>query len=269
MRIALLYFLLLTTITVSAQKKDVTIKVVPIIRDTINLRGYLYQSDGKPAKYFFITSSYSQAAYVYSYNVDVKIRAMTDTNGYFELHGARLYDTLTVDHQLFYGPLHYYNRGSRYMVIYLPPLKVIDITPDKPVIIARKRINPKPKAVYNPKYDASTMDFLDAHVLPRYTGADRNSNKNQYVVFADSVQAHISYPAKAIANNIEGLVKVSFTIDRNGTLAFKLLQGIGYGCDEEVINTIRNLSGWIPAIEAGRPMIVEQTISVEFKLTDK
>jgi hypothetical protein len=257
--------MLLVTTVAFAQEK-----VVPIIRDTINLRGYIFQSDGKPAQHFMITSSYSLATEYSAYaNIDAKLRTQTDTNGYFELHGARPYDTLTMDQQLFYGFQHYYNRGSRYMVIYLPPLKIVDITSDKPVIITQNRINPKAPAVYHPKPNMATVDFFDVHVLPRYKGLDYNSSKNQYVVFTDSLLARINYPAKAIANNVEGLVKVSFTVDRNSILSFKLLQGIGYGCDEEVINAIRQLPGWVPAIYNGRIIIVEQTVSVEFKLTDK
>ena len=262
MKITLICSLLLFTTVTFAQET--------IIRDTINLRGYIYQSDGKPAKYFKIISTYSLATEYSAYaNIDAKLWALTDTNGYFELRGARPYDTLTMDYQLFYGPQYYYNRGSRYMVIYLPPLKVVDITTDKPVIITQKRKYPKAPAVYHPKLNMSTVDFFDVHVLPRYKGLDYNSSKNQYIVFTDSLRARINYPAKAIANNIEGLVKVSFTVDRDGKLNFKLLQGIGYGCDEEVINAIRHLPGWVPAIDNGRPIAVEQTVSVEFKLTDK
>jgi TonB family protein len=80
----------------------------------------------------------------------------------------------------------------------------------------------------------------------------------------------VHYPTKAIENNIEGTVQVSFKVERNGIPdEFKILKGIGYGCDDELINTIKRLGGWIPGIENGRPVVMVQTVSVEFKLTDK
>jgi TonB family protein len=262
MKIILFCYLLILTTLNFAQEKPET-----IIRDTINLRGYIYQSDGKPAKYFEITSSYIQADCNYANTNKIKIAATTDTNGYFKLHGAKLYDTLTINHQLLYSPQYFYNRGSRFMIIYLPPLKAIDLTADKPVIIAQRRLHPKAQAVYHPK-PAGNAEYFEVHTLPRYIGAG-SRKYDQSLSFTDSLTAHITYPPKAIANNIEGLVKISFTVGMKGEFNFKLLQGIGYGCDEEVINAIRKLSGWIPAINNGRALPVDQTISVEFKLTDK
>lgn len=143
MKIGLFCSFLLLTTAVLAQDKSVT-----ITRDTINLRGYIYQSDGKPAKYQRIESSYQQ---IYYTNYNFKLGTSTDSNGYFELKGARPYDTLDISSRELYNIGPYYNRGSRYMVIYLPPLKTFAINSDTPIVISQKRHMPKEKAVYHPE----------------------------------------------------------------------------------------------------------------------
>ena len=95
---------------------------------------------------------------------------MTDTNGYFELRGAKLYDTLTINHQLLYNPQYFYNRGSRFMIIYLPSLKVIDLTTDKSVFITQRRLHSKAQAVYHP-IPTGNAEYFEVHTLPRYIGA--------------------------------------------------------------------------------------------------
>jgi len=257
MKIALFCSLLLLTTAAFAQET--------IIRDTINLRGYIYQSDGKPAKYAYLESSYRQIDY--SGYKNLKLSARTDTNGYFELNGACPYDTLTLrSHELYnIGP--YYNKGSRYMVIYLPS-RIVDITANNPIIITVKRRHPKPKAIYHPEAFNGCILFSEVYLLPSPIG--KKNRRISFADYADSIRAHIKYPSNAIAHNIEGTVKIVFTVEKDESLSnFKILQGIGYGCDEEVINTIKHTLKWEPGINNGRAFAMDETISVEFKLTDK
>jgi TonB family protein len=251
--------LFLTTITF-AQEKPAT-----IIRDTINLRGYIYQSDGKPAKYEYLESCYSQTEYS---NYNFKLATRADTNGYFELKGACPYDTLILSSHELYNGGPYYNKGSRYMIIYLPPLKTFALNTDTPIIISRKRVGKKAKAIYHPEHTNILIDFMACCYTPLPKGGwDR---KKRFTNFIDSVKAHINYPVNAITHNIEGTVIIGFTIEKDGSLAyFKVLQGIGYGCDEEVVNAIRRMPKWVPGIDSGRPVAIKQMLSVEFKLTDR
>jgi len=246
--------LLLTTVTFAQEK---------IVRDTINLRGYIYQSDGKPAKYMLIRSSYSQVDYS---NYNFKLGPTTDSNGYFELRGARPYDTLTLAAHKLYNVGPYYNKGSRYLVIYLPA-RTVDVTGNNPIIITQKRLHPKPKAVYHPEAFNGCILFSEVYILP--SPIDKAHRALNLTDYTDSVKAHIKYPPAAVANNIEGTVTVGFTVDRDGSLNnFKILLGIGYGCDEAVINSIKHTLRWQPAINNGRALAMDQIISVDFKLSD-
>jgi len=70
--------------------------------------------------------------------------------------------------------------------------------------------------------------FATVLSIPSLEGGDR------------ALRKRIIYPEEAIQNNIEGTVTVLFTIDEEGnTSNFTVLEGIGHGCDEAVIDAIR------------------------------
>ncbi len=78
------------------------------------------------------------------------------------------------------------------------------------------------------------------------------------------------YPKAAVMDNIEGTVEVAFYIQKDGSLTdFKVLKGLGYGCDEQVIEHIKSAGKWRPGIYMARVADIQLTVSVQFKLTDK
>ena len=73
------------------------------------------------------------------------------------------------------------------------------------------------------------------------------------------IQKELNYPEKARNAKIEGMVQLEFTIDASGNPTnFKILKGLGYGCDEEAMFLIENGPKW-----AGEGRV---TYEVEFKL---
>jgi len=78
------------------------------------------------------------------------------------------------------------------------------------------------------------------------------------------------YPQKAIENNIEGLVEIGFKINIKGdSFNFVILKGIGYGCEEQVISSIKRAGKWLPGIINGKYFSNLQRVSVQFTLTGK
>ena len=58
-------------------------------------------------------------------------------------------------------------------------------------------------------------------------------------------KAILNTPEQALKNEVEGKVTIQFSIGMTGQLTeFKVLRGIGYGCDEEVIRLIRSGPKW-------------------------
>jgi protein TonB len=68
---------------------------------------------------------------------------------------------------------------------------------------------------------------------------------------------------------VEGTVEVLFTVGKEGGVTdLRVLRGIGYDCDEEVIRAIKHAKKWKPAFERDSPVAEQQVIAVQFKLTD-
>ncbi|MBW8049658.1 MAG: energy transducer TonB [Cytophagales bacterium] len=84
------------------------------------------------------------------------------------------------------------------------------------------------------------------------------------------IKNNIQYPAKALENKVKGNVFVAFIIEKNGSLSnIQILQGIGYGCDEEVRRVIKLMPLWIPGKENEEPKRVKMTLPLEFPFVDK
>ena len=88
-----------------------------------------------------------------------------------------------------------------------------------------------------------------------------------YEAFQDYLGQHVRYPRQAVDKKVEGLVKIRFLVKETGELTdFTAIQGIGSGCEEELIAAIRKTS-WIPAHnENGDPVADSVTVSYQFIL---
>jgi len=236
----------------SAQEKPHIIR-----RDTIHLRGYIYNEQGKPIRNLYLESTQPDPEYN-----QFKASSYTDTTGFFEIKGAKLNDTLRFrrGHATYYTP-DFYNRDSRYVVIYLAP-KVIDINSSNPVEISHIRQYTKIIPTLNIKTFEGNIDYFEVHKAAEYPGG--------IISFQNYLKNNLIYPEAAIKNNAEGTVQIEFTVERDGSLAdFKILRGIGYGCDQEVINLLKYSTKWRPAIDNGRPYVMKGIVAVKFSLTDK
>ncbi len=79
---------------------------------------------------------------------------------------------------------------------------------------------------------------------------------------------NISYPATAREIGKEGTVYVSFVVNESGNVeSAKVMRGIGYGCDEEVLRVMNKMPRWKKVGKnAGHPVKVRFNIPVSFKL---
>lgn len=252
----IMYLLILSGTCLFAQKsarRDTIIRA-----DTINVRGVVYGYDGKPV------SNMNIMAQLYNYR---EAAIKTDADGYFEFKGANPKGGLRLLDARYYNTYFPFN-GNRYLTIYLPQTYVVKIQEGVPVTVNAKRTYPKViPSIKEETPDPNGDRCFDCGIgqppiYPQIIGNRTN--------FMNVFRQNLVYPQKAIENNIEGIVEIEFTVEKEGTLAnFKVLRGIGYGCDEEVISLLKKSGKWRPGIYNGRPVILPMTFSVEFKLTDK
>ena len=82
------------------------------------------------------------------------------------------------------------------------------------------------------------------------------------------VSTTITYPELAKSIGAEGTVYVSFVVSELGKVeGAKVMRGIGYGCDEEVLKVINKMPTWLKAGKnGGKAVKVRYNIPVRFKL---
>lgn len=82
------------------------------------------------------------------------------------------------------------------------------------------------------------------------------------------VSQNIVYPQIAREIGQEGTVYVSFVVNESGNVEnVKVMRGIGYGCDEEVVRVVGKMPRWKKAgRNAGHPVKVRFNIPVSFRL---
>lgn len=84
------------------------------------------------------------------------------------------------------------------------------------------------------------------------------------------IKNNIQYPVQAFENKVKGNIFIAFIIEKNGSLSnIHIVQGIGYGCDEEAVRVIKLMPSWLPGKEKGEPKRVRMTLPIEFPLNDK
>jgi TonB family protein len=80
----------------------------------------------------------------------------------------------------------------------------------------------------------------------------------------------MTYPEEAMVQGIHGRVYVEFLVDRGGNLRrFKVIKGVGGGCDEEAIRVLEvyaNKNQWTPALNRGKPVKQLMLLALDFEL---
>lgn len=85
--------------------------------------------------------------------------------------------------------------------------------------------------------------------------------------FKQYLEQNLHYPEQALNNKIEGKVTVQFTLDSNGAITdFKVLKGLGYGCEDEVIRLIKSGPKWNPTRRNNEPVRDRVKVRMRFSL---
>ncbi len=113
-----------------------------------------------------------------------------------------------------------------------------------------------------PTVENQSEIFTVVEEMPEFPGG----TKELYKFLGENIR----YPADAQRANVEGQVLVSFKIDKYGqTSQPKIVKGIGFGCDEEVIRLIYMMPKWSPGKQNGKNVAVMYSIPVQFMLEKK
>jgi TonB family protein len=229
-------------------------KYAMIKKDTINIRGVVLDAFNNPAKNIFVVSKNKEIKF---YGLPIYTR--TGNDGKFELDGALVTDTLEI---WWRKKISLINNGSRYLEIRLPdaPADSIKVSGS---VTANRTVKKKAPPTFKVLINATVMDYFGVSptLVASYPGGIEK--------FAGIINEKLIYPKKAIENNIEGEVEIGFSIERDGSTGnFHVIKGMGYGCEEAVIDAIKMTCKWRPGILNGMPIITNSSVTINFKLTD-
>lgn len=91
--------------------------------------------------------------------------------------------------------------------------------------------------------------------------------KNGKVKMEEYIDENLKYPAQAMQKKVSGLVILQFVVERNGSLTnFKVLKGLGYGCDKEALRLLKASAPWKAGKQRGKPVRTRMTYVVNFRL---
>lgn len=78
---------------------------------------------------------------------------------------------------------------------------------------------------------------------------------------------NLKYPEQAREKGIEGVVIVSFVIQKDGSIANpEILRGIGAGCDAEALRVVKSFPNWTPGEKGGKKVNTQMQLPIKYKL---
>ena len=100
--------------------------------------------------------------------------------------------------------------------------------------------------------------LMQAEVMPQFSG-----DINKYM--AD----HITYPADARANNVQGTIYFSFVVEKDGSVSHvQVIRGLqgGITLEKEGMRVISGMPKWTPGKQDGQAVRVQYTVPIKFAL---
>lgn len=88
--------------------------------------------------------------------------------------------------------------------------------------------------------------------------------------FKQYLEKNMQYPQQALESNVEGRVTIQFAVETTGYLSeFKVVKGIGGGCDEELIRLVKNGPRWNPTKKDSNALRDIVRVRMRFQLPKK
>jgi len=110
------------------------------------------------------------------------------------------------------------------------------------------------------KYKSDSTIYSNADSLAKFKGGLN--------ALYSYIGKHIRYPAAAREQNTQGRVVIGFVVEKDGYLSnFKVVRGIGNGCEQEVIRVLTASPPWAPASINGKTVRLSYSVPVSFTLS--
>jgi len=111
------------------------------------------------------------------------------------------------------------------------------------------------------RYEGKLYDLGSVETAPEYQGGSK--------ALAKYLGSALRYPAKARENKTQGKVYIGFIVEKNGLLTnFKVIRGIGNGCDEEAIRVLKLSPAWKPGMAEGKPVRTSYVQPITYQISE-
>jgi hypothetical protein len=122
--------------------------------------------------------------------------------------------------------------------------------------------------------------FVEREYWPYFSGCEDIKNINERKKCSDGkiidfIYENIRMPKDAIGKDLlGGTAVIRFTVEKDGSLSFNenlkkvILRDPCGGCGEEAIRVVKLMPKWNPAMMDGKPVSMQFTMPVKFKLKD-
>ena len=121
---------------------------------------------------------------------------------------------------------------------------------------------PKNKSKLNPEVYDEPKFFQSVEIYAEYVGGEYAIQKY--------FKNNISYPDSATISDVNGTVKVGFTIDKVGLIKnVVLLKGVNKFADDAVIAALSKMPKWRPALQNGLYIEQYREVSVAFNIVGR
>lgn len=155
----------------------------------------------------------------------------------------------------------------------------MDQTVEEETVIEERKPEPKappPPPPPPPKEEPEEI-FKVVEQMPRFPGCEDagGSNDEKYNCaqqkLLEYIYKNVKYPAIARENGIQGRVVVQFVVEKDGKITdAQVVRDIGAGCGEEALRVVNSMNSmnerWTPGKQRGKPVRVQFTLPVSFKL---
>lgn len=113
----------------------------------------------------------------------------------------------------------------------------------------------------------TTADDVPEEIIEEDNLSYKPQPENGLMSYRTYLKKNLVYPLAARQNNIQGNVRVEFSVKADGQMADLVIKkGLGYGCDQEAMRLIKEGPAWKPAIANGKKVERKITVFVPFKL---
>jgi protein TonB len=115
--------------------------------------------------------------------------------------------------------------------------------------------------VVSPPIPDPNRIFPIAQEMPAFPGGEEELFK--------FLEKEMKYPDFALKNSIEGIVYLTFVINRDGTVGdIKLLRGVDNFLNDEAIRVVKKMPKWKPGKQNGNAVRVQLNLPVKFKIRE-